>query len=353
MGRSPGIEVYEPGKLAKSPFWYVRGTYLKVSVFKSTGARTRSNAERFKRKIEREIEDGCYQSRPRKRPTFADAAVIYLESCPKAEVPYVRRLVRYWKDTPLEDINQAAIGQCIKDIYPPGPDPEPTPRNSTINRLLLTQLSAVLNKAAKHELCGYMRIERLPMPKGRVRFAEPEEAEEIIEEGYRTYLDMGAMLIFLFYTGARVGEALKLEWPDVSLEHRHCILRDTKNGETYGCAINKRAWLALANLPHRDGPVFRFTDYPQAEWMLRGVRSRSGAEDFTFHCCRHTFATWAIRSGAGTKKLMEAGRWKDEKSCLRYQHVTSHEIRDLVERLPGSGESVNFSDGKNKESQEQ
>ena len=171
--RSPGIEVYAPGRLAKSPFWYIRGTYLGVSVYKSTGARTKAQAQRFKRKIEREIEDGSYQSRPRQRPTFADAAVIYLEACPKAEVQYVERLVRYWKDTPLDDISQAAVRDCIKDIYPPGPDPDPTPRNSTINRLVLTQLSAVLNKAAEQELCGYMRIKRLPMPKGRVRFAEP------------------------------------------------------------------------------------------------------------------------------------------------------------------------------------
>ena len=83
--------------------------------------------------------------------------------------------------------------------------------------------------------------------------------------------------------------------------------------------------------------------------MFRGVRDRAGVENFTFHCCRHTFATWARRGGADTKKLMEAGRWKDPKSCLRYQHVASHEIRDLVENLPGSGESVNFPDEENKE----
>ena len=107
--RSPGLEVYEPGKLAKSPFWYVRGTYLGVRVFRSAGARTKTQAERFKRKLEREIEDGHYQSRPAKRPTFAQAAIIYLETCPQAEVPYVERLICYFKNMPLDHINQAAI----------------------------------------------------------------------------------------------------------------------------------------------------------------------------------------------------------------------------------------------------
>ena len=64
----------------------------------------------------------------------------------------------------------------------------------------------------------------------------------------------------MFYTGARAGEALWLDWRNVDLTRSHVIFVNTKNGETRGVPLNQRALLALANLPHREGDVFRRPD---------------------------------------------------------------------------------------------
>ena len=63
-------------------------------------------------------------------------------------------------------------------------------------------------------------------------------------------------MIFLLYTGGRAGEALWLDWRDVSAR-AHVTFPKTKNGEARGVPLHPRVVAALANLPHREGEVFR------------------------------------------------------------------------------------------------
>jgi integrase len=68
------------------------------------------------------------------------------------------------------------------------------------------------------------------------------------------------LVIFLIYTGARVGEALWLDWRYVDLERRQVIFPKTKNGEERGVPLAERVIDALNKLPHRKGEVFRRPD---------------------------------------------------------------------------------------------
>jgi len=65
------------------------------------------------------------------------------------------------------------------------------------------------------------------------------------------------LLTFLVGTGARIGsEALELDWRDVVLVDARAILWRTKGGKRRNAQLPPRVIAALANLPHRDGPVF-------------------------------------------------------------------------------------------------
>ena len=145
----------------------------------------------------------------------------------------------------------------------------------------------------------------------------------------------------MFNTGARSGEALKLDWSDVDLHRKHVVLRDTKNGETYGVALNDMVWLAIANLHHRQGKVFPFGSYFTLRRRFLDACETAGIQDFTLHDCRHTYATWIRQAGHDLRTVMEAGRWKDLKSVQRYTHVSSRELRNVVDSLPLSKKSVN------------
>jgi len=113
-------------------------------------------------------------------------------------------------------------------------------------------------------------------------------------------------VIFLLFTGARVGEALWLDWRCTELARAHVSFPKTKNGDPRGVPLHRDLVAVLANLPHRDGCVFRRPDGKPYErpsgddnisagskikTAFRGAVRRAGLEDFRVHDCRHTWAT--------------------------------------------------------------
>ena len=63
----------------------------------------------------------------------------------------------------------------------------------------------MLHHAAKRGWCSLPVIERPKAPEGRVRWLTPAEADRLIEACAK---HLRPLVIFLLYTGARVGEAL-------------------------------------------------------------------------------------------------------------------------------------------------
>jgi integrase len=170
---------------------------------------------------------------------------------------------------------------------------------------------------------------------------------------------MRPLVTFLLYTGARAGEALWLDWRDVDLTRAHVSFIKTKNREARGVPLAARVIAALANLPHRDGEVFRTDEgEPYARPKpgddrdtsagsristgFSGAVRRAGLTDFHPHDCRHTWATWHYAANRDLGALMRLGGWKSERMVLRYAHVNVGELADTIDRLPGG----NLGDGK-------
>jgi integrase len=152
------------------------------------------------------------------------------------------------------------------------------------------------------------------------------------------------------YTGGRAGEALWLDWRDVSLARAHVTFPKTKNGEARGVPLHPRIVAALANLPHREGEVFRRPDgepYARPRRIddtsagarirkaFATARKRAGLEDFTPHACRHTWATWHYAANRDLGALQKLGGWKSIRMVLRYAHVNVGELAHTIDRLPG------------------
>ena len=115
--------------------------------------------------------------------------------------------------------------------------------------------------------------------------------------------------------------------------------------------------LALANLPHRDGEVFRRPDgFPyerpkraddtsagsRIKKAFAGACRRAGIRDFSVHGCRHTWATWHYIANRDVTALMRLGGWKTVAMVMRYAHVNVDEHRHTIDRLLGgkAGETV-------------
>ena len=64
-----------------------------------------------------------------------------------------------------------------------------------------------------------------------IRWLTSQEANRLIDA---CGAHLRALVIFLIYTGVRIGEALWLDWQNVDLARRHVAFVKTKNGEARG-----------------------------------------------------------------------------------------------------------------------
>jgi integrase len=230
-----------------SPNWYMRGTVRGRRVDESTGTDKRTKAEEIRARREAELLEETVHGR-RAVATFGSAAESYLRQ--GGEARYMAPLLEHFGAQKLAKIDQAAIDRCAR-ILKPGGAP------STVNQQIYTPISAVLKHAATRGWCEFKGIERPRQPKGKTRWLTLEEAERLVDACSE---HLAPPVTFMLYTGARVAEALYLDWSEVDLARAHVVFLDTKNGEDRGVPLHPSAIAALANLPHRTGAVFRKPD---------------------------------------------------------------------------------------------
>jgi integrase len=326
----------------KSPNWIVRGTLRGIRVEESTGTDNKKVAEEIRAKREAEILAQSVYGR-RATATFAEAALSYLEN--GGNKRFLDKVVRHFGTTPLAKIDQNAIDVGARKVYP-------NTSGATRNRQFYTPVSAVIKHAAKRGWCSQIVLERPEEPPGRVRWLPFEQAERLIAACGE---HLRPLVIFLFYTGARIGEALWLDWRDIDLKRGHVTFpvdpsdgRRTKNNEPRGVPMHPRVRAALANLPHREGEVFRRPDGEPYSRLRENDTSagdrikkafanacdRAGIKDFTPHDCRHTWATWHYAKNRDLLALQRLGGWKTLSMVTRYAHVNVGELAHTINNLP-------------------
>lgn len=310
-----------PPREGKSPNWTIRGAYLGKHVNRSAGTGKRAVAQQVLKQIERDIERGTF-SEPGE-PTFASAAAAYMKS--GGERTYIRRLLEYFGDRPIREIDQAAIDAASVAIYP-------NASPATRNRQVYTPCSAILVRV------GIKLGIRRPQGAGgnkATAWLWPEQAFALFEEAEKLNKDFAALLIVLCYTGMRLSEALKLTWNDVRLQDGFAYVPDTKNGESRAVFLPPVSVAVLANIDPSGTRVFQFAKGGHLYSLLRAAAFKAGVDlpdRSAFHIFRHTYATWMRRyAGLDTKGLVATGAWKDRKSADRYEHVeVSEEARKAM-----------------------
>lgn len=320
-----------------SPNWYVRGTIRGINVDESTGVADRKIAETIRAQREWEIYQESIHGR-KATATFLEAAVTYMEL--GGERRFLKPLIDHFGTTPLARIDQAAIERAARVL-------SPNVAPATINRQIFTPVSAVLKHAAKRGLCEFRPIDRPSQPKGRLRWLTPPEADRLIDECAD---HLRPLVVFLFYTGARLSEALYLDWRQVNLAQQQVQFLETKTGDDRGVPLHPRVIAVLEAFGHRDAEVFRRPDGQpyarkregggQIKTAFNGACRRAGITDFSPHDCRHTWASWHYAANRNLPALMELGGWSSEKMVLRYTHINVAHLAQSIAALPwgNSGE---------------
>jgi len=204
-------------------------------------------------------------------------------------------------------------------------------------------VSAILHHAEKRGWCSTITLEWPAPNEGIVRWLSKAEAHKLIREGRH----IKPLLMFIFYTGCRISEALDLQLQDLDLDRRHVQFIDTKNGTNRGVPLHPLVIEALREMlsVHRPngGDVFRRQDgseYPKhtrasdrIKTVFKRACKRAGITNFRIHDTRHTWATWHYQANRDLGALMKLGGWKTMSMVMRYAHTNVAELGGTIDRL--------------------
>ena len=324
--RSPGLRVVAREGSASL---YLRGTVRGSRVFESAGTGDPRLAEEARAAREAELYRGAVHG-TKPRVTFAAAAASYLEAEPRppSTKAFLGRLLRFLgASTTCEEVDQDRLDRAARVLCRSGAKPATRLRN------VVTPARAVLMHAARRGWCPVPLFERVRAGPARTDWLTPAEAERQIDAAGPLFRPL---LTVLYCTGARLSEALGLDWSDVDLQHARMVLRQTKNGRDRIVELPPRALVEMANLPGRTGRVFRHRDgtayrVNNGELAAYGGQVRkvwgsalagAGIERrLTPHHARHTWASWHYAVHRDLLRLRHDGNWTTVSQVERYAHL--------------------------------
>ncbi len=320
----------------RSNHWYLRGTIRGQTVFETTGTDDREAAEAIRVKREHEVLQRSVFGTGA-TVSFIEAAVSYLDE--GGEARFLGKydgntgkwslLISHFNSTPMAKIGQAEVDEAAKKIYPRAAP-------ATLKRQVYVPMAAVLNHAANKKWIAAPRLKHPRVPPSSTKYSTPERLGRLLPH---CSPKLRRLVIFLTYTGARISEALRLDWDrDVALSRRTATLYRTKNGKTRTVHLPDPVLVALAEVPaaERQGQVFEWHARHAVYGPLRRACKKAGVEYLPPHQQgRHTFASWLrIYSKRDLRGLMADGGWDSVQSVMRYAHLDVGETAQAVERLP-------------------
>ena len=313
---------------------YLRGTVRGIRIFESAGTSDWTLAGEARAARETEIFRGAVHGFAPARIGWAEAALSYLQAEPRSPstLVFVQKLTRHFGTKACRDIDQLAIDAAGRALC------RPTAKPATKLRNVVAPARAVLLHAHRRGWCDAPQLEIAKPGPPRTDWLTPAEAEAMIAAAGRWNSHVRPLLVFLFCTGARTGEALSLDWADVNLQHARLVLRDTKGGGDRHVDLPPRAVIEMANLGHRTGKVFR-------QWRGKAYRATEAGKagsyggqiakawasclaasgisrHLTPHHARHSWASWHYAVHKDMLLLKHAGGWAKTDMVERYAHLT-------------------------------
>jgi integrase len=299
----------------KGGVYHYRGTVAGQRLRGTTGTKSRDIAEQIAAREEARAWKRDLHG-PEAVLTFADAAVLYRRAGKPTR--FLERIEDHWKDTLVKDIKPGSIRQMAIDLYPNG-------TAATRNRQGIVPCQAIINHAAESELCPFIKVKRF---KTERKIKDPFTVEWVEAFCKHASPRLAALAIFMFVTGARVSEALRVQWDDLDLKARTVMIRKTKISKGRQAHLPMPLVVALANLPKvPDRPVFWYRTRNDCYRVWDTVVKRAGIKRLTFHSGRHGFATQALRSRIDPKTAAWLGGWD---SIRHFMETYAHAIQDIT-----------------------
>ncbi|MCR9139068.1 MAG: site-specific integrase [Alphaproteobacteria bacterium] len=213
-------------------------------------------------------------------------------------------------------------------------------KNSTINRKFAS-LSKILRKHHRNGgLATLPDFQKLPERNARIRFLTIEEEQQLLrhlEEENHHYAQLSR---FLAESGARIGEALHLNWSDIG--PRHVTFWETKSNRPRTIPLSQRAIKVIEvqrqQLAMKPGP-FRNVAYYRFRKGWNNAKDRTEMRDdpqVVPHVLRHTCASRLAQAGVDIKRIQEFLGHRTLAMTLRYAHLSPKHLdvcADVLDKM--------------------
>lgn len=331
-----------------SPYWFMSFTANGKQYKRSTGTTDKRLAEAIIGKIKAQIIEGkWFEVDEAKQHTFGEMMDKFMsEHAPSKEIKTQKSYI-----TSLNNLNKYFKGMLLSEITPLSISDYYQKRKgdgvtvSSINREF-AMLSKAFNLAWKRwEWCKEnpcSKIQREPENNQVDRWLTHEESERLIPvcSGYLNG-DMGDIVIIALHTGIREGEILNLKWTEVDIFRKVITIIKTKNKTPRTIPMNETTYqILLRRSKVRAMSGYIFTTGNGTRHMVRNLIrefdkavEKAEIKDFTFHCLRHTAATWMIQSGVDIYTVSKILGHKDIKTTMRYAHHYPESLRHGVRAI--------------------
>jgi integrase len=195
-----------------------------------------------------------------------------------------------------------------------------------------------------------------PVRNGRDRFLSVKEADMIIKAAKKLRdPDLHDLIVLSLNTGLRLGELVRLQWPDVDFEHDMLNVREEEKRKPGGkVPMNKDAKAVLKTrfaakkesqlvFPPIFGAATRsnisaaFHNLIDDLKLNEGIAPDDRKRRIVFHTLRHTFASWLALGGTDIYRIKTLMRHNSIDMTLRYAHLMPDATREAVNNLRPKG----------------
>jgi len=367
----------EKRKDGRSQYYYIKGTHRfgdEVTIFDGSGVST--GCVKFKdaqKVLNKKINELNNQAQNISNHNFGEATEELLND--PVEKPSYERSKSYEKNQlllghiKLKDFTLNLINRYAYERYPAlnewknikfedvplMKDGEHNPlkldmsaKFHTLNTHYITPVGRVLHYANTHlKWCPYIKMKKFPILSSDQRPKYNFTVEEI-----KRCLDTDAdahiklLFVFLIFTGARLQEALNVEWKHIDLENKTIrLIQGKQNDRPRDVPIHASLEKWLLKINNRESFLFEWRYLDQRKknkefglahrWNY--MLEQAGVSNLKKrHACRHTWATnLTVFADATPQDLMEIGGWKDHRSVMVYSRSDNEDrIRGKINGLP-------------------